>query len=88
MSVNTLERVTGPQSVTQPSADKTAVKVKDSASFTSAMQSSAPVADSGAGETTTADLLAEARRNLLLSTGRHMQEAAKDIERENLDKGF
>lgn len=44
--------------------------------------------DSKDKETSSAELLAEARRNLLLSTARQMQEAAKDIERDNIDKGF
>lgn len=61
----------------------------DAKSFSQAVKSGgadAPAAEGG--EKTTADLLQEARMNLIRSTGRMVQQAAKDIERENLDKGF
>ena len=64
---------------------------KDAAAFADAVQdgkqAGAPAETKGA-EKTTADLLQEARKNLISSTARLMQQNAKDIERENIDKGF
>lgn len=84
-NINSMTKVqTGGSQTVSASAE---AKAGDAADFKKAV--GAPDQSAENGETpSTAELLAEARRNLILSTGRHMQEAAKDIERENIDKGF
>ena len=71
-----------------PSAKKT--NMQDADAFTNAVKGEKTRETAGAEgeEKTTAELLKEARRNLIITTGRNLQQTAKDIERENIDKGF
>ena len=86
-----IHRQQSPQGEHRDGSHQKKAAQKDAAAFADAVRDGKQAGASTEAEgeeKTTAELLQEARKNLISSTARLVQQNAKDIERENIDKGF